>query len=60
MSCEVRIVIDPRYRTRGLGSLSIRELKDIALRDNLERIIFQLVEGKQDDTINIARLCWKP
>ena len=46
MSCEVRIVIDPRYRTRWLGSLSIRELKDIALSPNPPKD----TDGRREDS----------
>ena len=51
---EIRIVVDPKYRKQGVGTLIITELMDIAYDHRLERVIFQLVEGKQDEAMNIA------
>ena len=51
---EIRVVVDPSYRNEGIGSLIIRELIDAAYDDGFERVIFQLVGGKQDNGINLA------
>ena len=51
---EIRIVVDPEYRKQGVATLIVRELIDIAYDHHLERVIFKLVEGRQDEAINIA------
>ncbi len=52
---EIRIVVDPGYRRQGIGTLLIRELNDIAFDNGLERVVFELVEGKEDEAIEVAQ-----
>ena len=51
---EIRVVVDPRYRNQGLGTLMTREIIDVAYDNALESVVFELVEGKQDDAIKVA------
>ena len=51
---EIRVVVDPRYRKQGLGSLITKELADIAYDEGLARLIFEPVEWKEDDAVKMA------
>jgi L-amino acid N-acyltransferase YncA len=42
---EVRLHVDPEFRQRGLGTVLIRELCDIANDAGLERVTVEVVEG---------------
>ena len=44
---KVRLVIDPEYRQKGLGSLLIKELKEIARGLKLERLVVELMGSQQ-------------
>lgn len=52
---EVRIVVDPEYRERGLGSALMRELIDIAWDAELESVQAEFVIGVQDDALRAAQ-----
>ena len=52
---EIRIVVDPAYRGQGLGSMIMRELHEFAYENGLDRLVFELVESKQDNAISVAR-----
>jgi RimJ/RimL family protein N-acetyltransferase len=51
---EIRIVVDPGYRNLGIGSLMVREVVDIAYDNAMDSVIFELVEGKEDDAIKVT------
>ena len=51
---ELRIVVDPRYRRRGLGRLLIRELVDIAIGLELYKVTFELVPEREEAAIKAA------
>jgi len=51
---EIRVVVAPDYRGRGLGVALIRELVAIAHDAELERVIFELVKDVQDEAIAAA------
>jgi RimJ/RimL family protein N-acetyltransferase len=51
---EIRAVVDPRYRNRGIGSLMVREVVDIAYDNAMDSVIFELVAGKEDDAIKVT------
>jgi L-amino acid N-acyltransferase YncA len=51
---EIRIVVDPEYRGRGLGVTLMRELVEIAYDAELERVIFEMVKDVQDEAIAAA------
>jgi L-amino acid N-acyltransferase YncA len=51
---ELRIVVDPAYREVGLGRRMIRELLDLAADLGLHKVIFQLVEQREDPAIFAA------
>ncbi|MBK7726630.1 MAG: GNAT family N-acetyltransferase [Dehalococcoidia bacterium] len=48
---EVRVVVDPDYRHRGLGTAVLRELIDIAWDAELESVQAEFVAGVQDDAL---------
>lgn len=52
---EVRVVVDPEYRERGLGTALMRELIDIAWDAELESVQAEFVAGVQEDALNAAR-----
>jgi GNAT superfamily N-acetyltransferase len=52
---EVRVTVDPALRGRGLGTALLHELIDYASRVELETLVFELLEGVQDDAVNAAR-----
>ena len=51
---EVRVVVDPRYRDRGLGTLMVEEVVDLAHAKGLDSVVFELVEGTEDNAIKVA------
>lgn len=51
---EIRVVVDPDYRGRGLGVALMRELVEIAHDAGLERVVFELVKDVQDEAIRAA------
>jgi GNAT superfamily N-acetyltransferase len=51
---EIRIVVDPKYRNQGLGTMMVRELVEIAYDNGLDNLLFELVEGKEDDAIRVS------
>jgi GNAT superfamily N-acetyltransferase len=53
---ELRVVVDPEYRDRGLGTALMRELIDIAWDAELESVQFELVKGIQDDALKAAQI----
>lgn len=52
---EVRVVVDPDYRQRGLGRSLLRELIDIAWDAEIEAVQGEFVEGVQDDALASIR-----
>jgi GNAT superfamily N-acetyltransferase len=52
---EIRVVVDPRYRNKGIGSLMVREVVDIAYDNAMDSVVFELVEGKEDNAIKVAQ-----
>lgn len=52
---EVRVVVDPDYRQRGLGRTLLRELIDIAWDAEIEVVQGEFVEGVQDDALASIR-----
>lgn len=51
---EVRVVVDPEYRKRGLGTTIMRELASIANENGLERLLFQAISGREEAAIKAA------
>ncbi len=51
---DIRIVVSPEYRGRGLGVYLMRELCDIANDAGLDKVIAEMVVGSQDEAINAA------
>ena len=51
---EIRVVVDPRFRGQGLGTLITREVIDTAYLYNLDSVVFELVEDKEANAIKVA------
>ena len=51
---ELRIVVDPDYRGKGLGSRLTQELVDIGKTLKLNKLFFELVERRESSAIRIA------
>jgi L-amino acid N-acyltransferase YncA len=51
---ELRIVVAPAFRSRGLGVMLMRELCDIANDAGLERVIAEMTVGTEEDAIKAA------
>ena len=51
---ELRVVVDPAFRQRGLGSIVIRELLDIAKEINLYKVYIDLVPRREEAAIRFA------
>jgi L-amino acid N-acyltransferase YncA len=51
---EIRITVDPTSRGRGLGTVLLRELVEIAYDAELEFIVFELVADAQEQAIQAA------
>ena len=51
---EVRVVVDPEYRNKGLGTTLMHELAEIAYENGLERLLFQAVAGTENPAIKSA------
>jgi L-amino acid N-acyltransferase YncA len=52
---EVRVTVDPAWRGRGLGTALLQELVACASQVGLETLVFELIEGVQDEAIDTAR-----
>lgn len=51
---DVRIVVEPRFRNRGLGTLLLNELILIAYQAGLERLTCEAVAEREQDAIEAA------
>lgn len=51
---EIRIVVDPAYRGRGLGTELMRELVSIASEGALETLVMELAEESEADAVHVA------
>lgn len=52
---EIRVVVHPELRNRGVGVLLMRELTDIAWDAELTEVEFQLIRDVQDEAIAAAQ-----
>ena len=52
---ELRIVVDPEYRGRGLGARLIDELIQLGVDLGLERLAFELVDHREMPAIQAAK-----
>lgn len=52
---EVRVVVDPEYRERGLGTALMRELIDIAWDAELDSVQGEFIPGIHDDAMKAVR-----
>ena len=52
---EIRVVVAPELRGKGLGLAMLRELVEIAWDAELEQVDFELVDGVQDDAVRAVQ-----
>lgn len=52
---ELRVVVDPRYRGRGLGTHLIYHLLEIAYAHQMERVLLELVSEHEEPALRVAR-----
>ena len=52
---EIRVVVDPEYRGRGLGVRLIHELIQLGRDLDLQALVFELVSGHQQSAIQAAQ-----
>lgn len=52
---EIRIVVDPEYRARGIGTSLMRELIDIAWDAEIEYVQGEFVKDVQDDALQAIK-----
>lgn len=52
---ELRLTVHPAYRQRGLGSLLMRELAEIAYDAELDQLLFELVKDVEDEALAAVR-----
>jgi len=52
---EIRVVVHPDYRRKGLGVLLMHELTDIAWDAELDEVEFSMIRDVQDDAIAAAK-----
>ena len=52
---EIRVVVDPEYRGRGLGVRLIHELVQLGRDLDLRALVFELVSGHQQSAIQAAQ-----
>jgi L-amino acid N-acyltransferase YncA len=51
----VRVTVDPAWCGRGLGTALLQELVACASQVGLETLVFELIEGVQDEAIDATR-----
>lgn len=51
---EIRLVVAPAWRNRGLGSALIRQLCDIADDAALDKVLFEVVEDREKEALKAA------
>ena len=53
---EVRVVVDPAYRDRGIGRGLLRLLVDLAVKEKITRLTFEVVDGREEAARSAAVL----
>jgi L-amino acid N-acyltransferase YncA len=53
---EVRVVVDPAYRNQGVGRTLLYKLIDIARDKGLEKLMFEVVAGKEEAARHTAQV----
>ena len=51
---ELRVVVDPSFRGKGLGSAMMRQLCDIAADAELDKVVIELAEDLEDEAVQAA------
>ena len=55
-AAEIRVVVGPEYRSKGLGLALLREVSDVAWDAELECIHVEFIKEIQEDALNATRL----
>jgi L-amino acid N-acyltransferase YncA len=53
---ELRVVVEPRYRNHGLGTLLLEEMIYIAYDNKVDRVYMDLVDEKEAGAIRVAEM----
>jgi L-amino acid N-acyltransferase YncA len=51
---EIRVVVHPTYRGKGLGSVMMRQLCDIAADAELEKVVMELAGERESEALQAA------
>jgi L-amino acid N-acyltransferase YncA len=51
---ELRVVVQPSFRGKGLGSAMMRQLCDIAADAELEKVVIELAEDRENEALQAA------
>jgi L-amino acid N-acyltransferase YncA len=54
-TAEIRLVVDPGFREKGLGSRMIRELVDLAVDLGVHKVFFELADRREQAAILAAK-----
>ncbi|MBM3944681.1 MAG: GNAT family N-acetyltransferase [SAR202 cluster bacterium] len=53
---EVRVVVDPAYRNKGIGRGLLHLLVNLAAKENIGRLTFEIVDGREEPARSAAML----
>jgi GNAT superfamily N-acetyltransferase len=53
---DVRLVVDPEYRNRGVGRRVFRKLVDVAKLKGLDKLVFEIVSGTEEAARHTAEV----
>ena len=52
---EIRLVVAPEYREKGLGGRMLRELVDLAVERGMHKVLMELVDRRERPAIMAAK-----
>ena len=58
---EIRVVVEPEFRNKGVGRALVRRLIELAGDESIEKLVFELVEDGEPAARHTAKLlCFVP